>query len=143
MGVLHEYISQHYPPASKYTENDVPDLAGKVMLVTGGNAGIGSITSILPFSLSYLLRRKGDCSSENRQVALTRLSLMPLLRLSSLMERRYTLGVVHRSVPMQLSRNLRSSRGRTIFISCNWILPTLHQSSMPLKNSCGSKILII
>lgn len=35
-------LSDFWPPKPKFTANDVPDLSGKVMLITGGNAGIGS-----------------------------------------------------------------------------------------------------
>jgi len=34
-------LSDVWPPKPKWTAEDVPDLAGKVMLVTGGNSGIG------------------------------------------------------------------------------------------------------
>lgn len=39
--VIIRTLTQFWPPASKWTPTDMPDLSGKVVLVTGGNAGIG------------------------------------------------------------------------------------------------------
>ncbi len=39
MGVAASVLSQTYPPKSKFHPDHVPDLTGKVILVTGGSAG--------------------------------------------------------------------------------------------------------
>ena len=33
-------ISQVFPPKSKFNVEDIPDLSGKVMIVTGANTGV-------------------------------------------------------------------------------------------------------
>ncbi|KAH9480641.1 Short-chain dehydrogenase [Psilocybe cubensis] len=44
MGVLVSVIRQGYPPKSRFSVGDIPDLSGKVMIVTGGSVGIGRET---------------------------------------------------------------------------------------------------
>jgi len=41
MGNLPSTISQMFPPKTKFTVDDIPDLSGQVIIVTGANTGIG------------------------------------------------------------------------------------------------------
>ncbi|KAI5865337.1 hypothetical protein GGS23DRAFT_603929 [Durotheca rogersii] len=41
MGSITSVLTQFYPPKAAFTEQDVPDLSGKVYIVTGSNTGIG------------------------------------------------------------------------------------------------------
>jgi NAD(P)-dependent dehydrogenase (short-subunit alcohol dehydrogenase family) len=47
---LCQTLSEFYPPKPTFTANDLPDLAGKVYLVTGGTSGIGFILAKTLFS---------------------------------------------------------------------------------------------
>lgn len=44
MGAYQQIISQSFPPKAQFTADDVPDLSGQVVIVTGGNGGVGKET---------------------------------------------------------------------------------------------------
>ena len=39
MGLVLSIINESFPPKSKFNVEDIPDLSGKVIIVTGANAG--------------------------------------------------------------------------------------------------------
>ncbi|PFH47750.1 hypothetical protein AMATHDRAFT_6454 [Amanita thiersii Skay4041] len=45
MGILHSLIAQGWPPKSKFNVQDIPDMSGKIVIVTGANAGLGKETA--------------------------------------------------------------------------------------------------
>ncbi|KAK3307712.1 uncharacterized protein B0T15DRAFT_395316 [Chaetomium strumarium] len=44
------YMTNMWPPKPQYTEKDLPDLSGKVFMVTGSNTGVGKETARLLYS---------------------------------------------------------------------------------------------
>ncbi|KAF8581195.1 NAD(P)-binding protein [Ramaria rubella] len=44
MSILWQVYDQVWPPRSTFSTDDIPDMSGKVVIVTGGNASIGFLT---------------------------------------------------------------------------------------------------
>jgi retinol dehydrogenase 12 len=45
MGLLISLVMQTFPPKPKFTSDNIPDLSGRVVIVTGANTGIGFDTA--------------------------------------------------------------------------------------------------
>ncbi|KAJ0425975.1 NAD(P)-binding protein [Aspergillus carlsbadensis] len=56
-------IDQAFPPAPSFTENQIPDLTGKVAIVTGSSSGVGFQSAVILYSKNatvYLAARSSD-----------------------------------------------------------------------------------
>lgn len=66
MGLIQSLYTQTFPPAATWGVDNIPDLSGRVAVVTGGYAGIGTETvkvspsqsQILGLSLSKVIYRR-------------------------------------------------------------------------------------
>lgn len=63
MGQQLSLYSQWFPPTSRFSVDDIPDLTSRVMIVTGGNTGIGkeTVRALLAHNATiYLAARSQD-----------------------------------------------------------------------------------
>ncbi|THH17471.1 hypothetical protein EW146_g3340 [Bondarzewia mesenterica] len=72
MGQAASILSQTFPPSSHFSANDIPDLTGRIALVTGGNAGIGkeTVRALLEHNATVYLAAR---SREKAEVAIAEL----------------------------------------------------------------------
>ncbi|EIW52321.1 NAD-P-binding protein [Trametes versicolor FP-101664 SS1] len=73
MGVLFSVlISQGFPPKSKFSVDQIPDLTGRVVLVTGGNVGIGyeTIKALLQHNAKVYMASRSKDKAEKAIAAL-------------------------------------------------------------------------
>ncbi|KAF2158979.1 hypothetical protein M409DRAFT_30513 [Zasmidium cellare ATCC 36951] len=64
---IRSFLAQMYPPAPQYTEKEMPDLTGRVYIVTGANTGVGKEVASLLYSKNakvYLAARSEDKTTD-------------------------------------------------------------------------------
>lgn len=63
---LCQTLSEFYPPKPRFTEDDLPDLSGKVYLITGGTSGIGLALAKILYSKNakVYITSRSDRSAE-------------------------------------------------------------------------------
>ncbi|ESK86522.1 NAD(P)-binding protein [Moniliophthora roreri MCA 2997] len=66
MGVIQSIFDQIFPPEPTWSPADIPDLTGKVILVTGGNSGLGKLTvkELLAHNAKVYLAARSKKSAE-------------------------------------------------------------------------------
>ncbi|PIL34972.1 hypothetical protein GSI_02759 [Ganoderma sinense ZZ0214-1] len=60
-------LQQGFPPKSKFSVDDIPDLSGRIVIVTGGNVGIGyeTVKALLQHNAKVYLAARSKEKAEN------------------------------------------------------------------------------
>ncbi|KAJ7167206.1 hypothetical protein C8R43DRAFT_984501 [Mycena crocata] len=66
MGILYSTIFHNFPPASKFSVNEIPDLTGQVIIVTGGSSGVGkeTVKVLLQHNAKVYIATRGEESAK-------------------------------------------------------------------------------
>ncbi|PBK90485.1 NAD-P-binding protein [Armillaria gallica] len=61
------FLSQSFPPSPKWSADDIPDLSGRVVIVTGGNTGIGkeTIRALLKRNAKVYMAARNEIKARN------------------------------------------------------------------------------
>ncbi|KAF9461953.1 NAD-P-binding protein [Collybia nuda] len=65
-GTFSAQLTQYWPPKPKWWQNDIPDLTGRVMVVTGGKSGVGkeTVKALLQHNAKVYLAARGKEDAE-------------------------------------------------------------------------------
>ncbi|KAF7308854.1 hypothetical protein MKEN_01085300 [Mycena kentingensis (nom. inval.)] len=76
MSALLDMVRQSFPPKTKFTADDVPDLSGKVIIVTGGNSGVGKETArvLLNHNAKVYMASRSDSKAQEAIAELKKLT---------------------------------------------------------------------
>lgn len=69
MGVVLSLINEGYPPETKFTPANIPDLTGKVMIVTGANSGAYILYNYYPLTVGLALTLFGYVLGVGKETA--------------------------------------------------------------------------
>ncbi|KAG6823031.1 hypothetical protein H0H92_011664 [Tricholoma furcatifolium] len=58
------YLSQSFPPKSAFSVNDIPDLTGRVMIVTGANTGKETAKALLAHNAKVYIAARNKEKTE-------------------------------------------------------------------------------
>ncbi|EIW79062.1 NAD(P)-binding protein [Coniophora puteana RWD-64-598 SS2] len=74
MGIILSWLREAVPPASKFSVDDIPDLSGKVVIVTGGSTGIGreTVKALLTHNAKVYIAARNEAQSKATITALAR-----------------------------------------------------------------------
>jgi hypothetical protein len=123
-----QILSEAFPPAAQWTAEDVPDLSGKVVAVTGGYGGVGYHTVVRPpLSLSCEARFLTNLRSLSCDV----LDVMINRKHASNETPKSTSSVVHPSNLKRHSGDSHRKGSRPSHTSSNAISPPAHHPSPP------------
>ena len=114
-------FSQCFPPRPKWTARDIPSLAGRVCVVTGGNSGIGKETVKVRLSL-HILFLLFSASTLHPSPSLPCPSIDSLTRAQALITHSATVYILARSPAKAAAAiaDLKASTGKEArFIECD------------------------
>ncbi|SJL13973.1 related to Oxidoreductase, short-chain dehydrogenase [Armillaria ostoyae] len=119
------FLSQSFPPSPKWSADDIPDLSGRVVVVTGGNTGIGKET------VKALLKRNAKVYMAARNEMKARNAIHELLKDTGKEAHFLKLDLASLKGVREAAAEFKSKEPElhTLFNNAGVMWPPLHQTS--------------